>query len=191
MMHPPIVLASGSPRRKELLAALGLTFEVLPADIDEDSFTASSPSELVKILSLEKARVVAKERTPALIIAADTIVVLDNEILGKPKDLEENRTFLKRLSGQAHSVFTGHTLIYENQEVSHVEETRVFFKTLDDAELERYVATQDGLDKAGGYGIQGRGAPLITHVEGDYFTIVGMSVVNVVELARRLGVTLV
>ncbi len=189
--QPRIVLASGSPRRKELLAALGLSFNVIPANIDEESYSANSPAELVALLSLEKARAIAKDHQDALIIAADTIVVLDGEILGKPKGLAENTAFLKALSGRSHSVFTGHTVMFDTKEESHVEESKVFFKNLDADELERYIASKDGLDKAGGYGIQGRGAPLITHIQGDYFTIVGLSVYNVVEMAKRLGVKLV
>lgn len=189
--HPRIILASGSPRRKDLLEGLGLNFEIIPADLDEDSFSATSPAELVATLSLEKARAVASQHSSALIIAADTIVVLDDDILGKPKDLAENKQFIRRLANRSHSVFTGHTLMFKGQEETHVEEAKVFFRDLSDDELERFVATGDGLDKAGGYGIQGYGSTLVPRIEGDYFTIVGLSIVSVVHLAKRLGVTLV
>lgn len=191
MTHPQIILASGSPRRKELLSGLGLTFEIKPADIDEESFTAESPPELVSLLSREKAKVMSKAFPDALIIAADTVVVVDGEVLNKPRDLAENSLFIKRLVNREHQVFTGHTLVYSGQVETRVKQTRVRFRDLSNAEIERYVATAEGLDKAGGYAIQGYGSALISHIEGCYFNVVGLSVSTVVEAAKHLGVSLV
>lgn len=187
----PIVLASGSPRRRELLAGLGLKFAVQPADIDEESFKAESPAELVSLLSSEKARVIAAQVSDALVIAADTVVVIDGEVLNKPKDLAENRRFIERLANRQHEVFTGHTLVYGGEVETRVKRTTVQFRALSEAEIERFVATGEGLDKAGGYAIQGYGAALINHIEGCYFNVVGLSVSTVVEAAKTLGVELV
>ena len=189
--HPPIVLASASPRRRALLEDLGLNFEVIPADIDEGSFKASNPKELVALLSLEKARAIASAHQDALIIAADTVVVLDNVIMGKPKNLAENKHYIKQLSGRVHFVYTGHSLLYQGKIEKQVSKTTVVFRDLSDAEIDRFVATHEGLDKAGGYAIQGYGATLVSHLEGDFFNVVGMSIVTVIDCAKRLGVTLV
>ncbi|MCA9835280.1 MAG: septum formation inhibitor Maf [Trueperaceae bacterium] len=191
MKTVPIVLASGSPRRRELLAGLGLKFAVQPADIDEESFKAESPAELVSLLSSEKARVIAAQVSDALVIAADTVVVIDGEVLNKPKDLAENRRFIERLANRQHEVFTGHTLVYGGEVETRVKRTTVQFRALSEAEIERFVATGEGLDKAGGYAIQGYGAALINHIEGCYFNVVGLSVSTVVEAAKTLGVELV
>lgn len=191
IVHPQIILASSSPRRRELLAGLGLRFEVIPAHIDEASFSAAGPQELVSLLSSEKARLVAKAHPEALIIAADTVVVLDGQILNKPKDLTENQRFISQLSGKEHKVFTGHTLIFHHEQTTEVKQTKVSFRHLSAAEIERFVATGEGLDKAGGYAIQGYGSALVSHIEGCYFNVVGLSVSSVVENARQLGVELV
>ncbi len=191
MKHPRIILASASPRRKDLLAGIGLNFEVMAANIDEESYSASTPQELVKLLSIEKARALSLQHEAALVIAADTVVVLDNDVLGKPKDLAENKRFIERLAGRSHFVYTGHTLSLKGVEKSHVEETEVRFRALSDAEIERFVATGEGLDKAGGYAIQGYGSTLVPFISGDYFNVVGLSLCTVIELAEQLGVTLV
>ena len=187
----PIILASGSPRRRELLKGLNLDFEVIPADIDEAVQTGETPEMLVERLSREKARAVAQHQPDALVIAADTVVVLDGEILGKPKDRAENRNFIKRLQGRQHDVVTGHTLIYKEGVQTAVKRTSVQFRPLTKEEIEAYVTTGEGLDKAGGYAIQGYGAALIPHIEGCYFNVVGLSVATVVGTAAALGVRLV
>ncbi len=186
-----IILASGSPRRRELLRALGLSFEVAPADVDETPLPGEAPPDMVARLSRDKAAAMADPNPDALVIAADTVVVLAGEMLAKPHTHDENRAFLKRLAGQEHSVYTGHALAYRRRSDVQVCETRVRFRDLDDDEIDRYVATGEGLDKAGGYAIQGRGAALVPWVEGCYFNVVGLSVATVVASARRLGVTLV
>ncbi len=187
----PIVLASGSPRRKELLESLDLRFEVLPVDIDERPTPGEAPAALVDRLSQEKAGAAAQRRPDALVIAADTVVVVDDAILGKPRDAGENLSFLDRLAGRPHHVFTGHTLLRGDRRESVVVDTEVTMRALDRAEIERYVASGEGLDKAGGYAIQGRGSALVRELSGCYFNVVGLSVATVVEAARRLGVELV
>ncbi len=187
----PIVLASGSPRRKELLESLDLHFEVLPVDIDERPTPGEAPAALVDRLSREKAGAAARRRPDALVIAADTVVVVDGAILGKPRDAGENLSFLERLAGRPHHVFTGHTLLRGDRHETLVVDTEVTMRAFDRAEIERYVASGEGLDKAGGYAIQGRGSALVRELSGCYFNVVGLSVATVVEAARRLGVELV
>jgi septum formation protein len=186
----PIVLASSSPRRRELLAGLGLSFEVVPADIDETLHVSETPEVLVGRLSTTKAQKVAELYPHALVIAADTTVALGDEILEKPKDTHENKTFIERLQGQKHEVYTGHALIYQGRLEHTVKRSEVHFRPLTDHEINAYVATGEGLDKAGGYGIQGRGAALIPHIVGCYFNVMGMSVSAVVELAAKLEIEL-
>ncbi|ADI13998.1 Maf family protein [Truepera radiovictrix] len=191
MSNPPIILASASPRRRELLQNLGLHFDVIPADIDETHGPDETPFELVRRLSVTKAEAVARRYPDALVIAADTLVVLRGEILGKPKDREQNRDFIARLSGRTHEVFTGHALRRGEGRAERVVRTAVRFRKLTDDEIDRYVATGEGLDKAGGYAVQGRGAALVREVRGCYFSVVGLGVATVVALGRELGVTLV
>lgn len=187
----PIVLASASPRRRELLRALDLSFEVLPVDIDERPEPGETARALVERLSRQKAEAAAARRRDALVIAADTVVVVDDAILGKPQSPAENRAFLAALAGRAHHVYTGHSLVAGTRRETTVVATEVTMRPLDEGEIERYVATGEGLDKAGGYAIQGRGSALVSGVSGCYFNVVGLSVATVVETARRLGVTLV
>ena len=186
-----IVLASASPRRRELLRALDLSFEVLPVDIDERPEPGETARALVERLSRQKAEAAAARRRDALVIAADTVVVVDDAILGKPRGPAENRAFLAVLAGRAHHVCTGHSLVAGTRRETTVVTTEVTMRPLDEGEIERYVASGEGLDKAGGYAIQGRGSALVSGVSGCYFNVVGLSVATVVETARRLGVTLV
>jgi septum formation protein len=218
--RPRIVLASGSPRRRELLSGLGLAFEVRPADIDESVRGGEDPTTYVDRLAFEKARAVAARlveepraagdgaarlaaspRAPGsrpgagsaapLVIAADTVVIVAGEMLGKPRDAAENRAFVTALAGRTHQVSTGHCLLYGDWVERLVRTTRVTFRPLDGAEIDRYAATGEGLDKAGGYAIQGIGAALVDRIEGCYSNVVGLSVAAVVAAARRLGVALV
>ena len=185
-----IILASGSPRRRELLQGLGLTFQMIPADIDETPLDSELPRDLVGRLSMTKAKAVSEVYPDALVIAADTTVALGKQILEKPKDKEENKLFIERLQGRKHDVFTGHALMYKGSLESVVKHSEVHFRPLSEEEINAYVETREGLDKAGGYGIQGRGAALIPHIVGCYFNVMGMSVAAVVELAAKLGVRL-
>jgi len=188
-----IVLASGSPRREELLRALGLRFEVLPVDIDETPNEGEAADPLVRRLSRCKVAAALDLRGDdgSLVVAADTVVVVDGAVLNKPADPEENRAFLRRLAGRAHHVLTGHTLLVGGRRETVVVDTEVRMRALDDGEIERYVASGEGSDKAGGYAIQGRGSALIGGLVGCYFNVVGLSVPTLVEAAARLGVRLV
>lgn len=185
-----IVLASASPRRLELLGRLGLLFRVVPADIDETPLENEAPEGLVERLSLAKARTVAGRYPEALVIAADTVVV-DGGVLNKPRDAAENRRFIARLSGRVHHVHTGHALLYGGRESAAVVTTAVRFRPLTAREQDWYVRTGEGLDKAGGYGVQGYGAALVSRLEGCYFNVVGLSLSHLLEAARGLGVELV
>lgn len=186
-----IVLASASPRRRELLGLLGLAFKTVPADVDESPQAHETPEELVRRLSLAKARAVARRFPRALVVAADTVVVLDGELLNKPRDAEENARFIARLSNREHHVHTGHALLFGGLEHAGVVTTAVHVRQLSAPEQAWYVATGEGLDKAGGYGIQGYGAAIVSGVEGCYFNVVGLSVAHLVGAARALGVELV
>ncbi len=188
---PPLILASASPRRAELLTKLNLTFEVIPADVDESFTTQDNPFDLVRRLSTAKADAVAQTYPDALVLAADTVVVYRDEIMGKPESKEENLEFITRLSGHTHAVFTGHTFVLGDKRADRVVQTAVRFRKLSEGEIERYVETGEGLDKAGGYAIQGYGSALVREVRGCYFNVMGLSVPNVVELAQSFGFQLV
>ena len=186
-----LVLASASPRRKDLLRGLGLSFAVEAADVDESVHPDEEPSELVARLSAAKAAVVAARHPDSLVIAADTTVVVDGEIINKPRDENDNRAFIARLAGREHHVYTGHALRLGTSSETHVVRTSVHFRSLTPAEIARYAATGEGADKAGGYAIQGRGAALVARIDGCYSNVVGLSLPTVVAAAARLGVELV
>jgi septum formation protein len=188
---PRIVLASRSARRLELLSALGLEVEVDPADVAEARSDGEAPATMVARLAQAKAAAAAVRAPDALVIAADTTVALGDEILEKPRDTAENALFLRRLAGRDHLVHTGHCLAYRGRAMVEVRTTTVRFRSLDDREIAWYAGSGEGLDKAGGYGIQGLGACLIERVEGCYTTVVGLSLPTVVRLARELGVRVV
>lgn len=183
-----IVLASKSPRRSELLQRMGLEFEILPSDLPE-RITKEKPEEIVMELSVQKAREVAKKCQNALVIGADTIVVNDGNIMGKPKDEQEAVCMLKKLSGHAHQVLTGVTLIRnQTEEVTFYEETKVKVMELSQEEILAYVATKDCLDKAGAYGIQGEFAKFITGIEGDYNNVVGFPSARIYQELKNMGI---
>lgn len=172
----PLVLASASPRRYRLLSRLGLKPVVVPSGIDESSIE-SNPERLVVGLAMRKARSVARMHRSAVTLGADTAVVIEGEILGKPQSPVEAAAMLKRLSGRTHSVFTGLALAEDRtgRWISGVEETRVTFAKLRDHEIESYVATGSPLDKAGAYGIQDDlGALLVSRIDGDFYNVVGL-----------------
>lgn len=186
-----IVLASGSPRRKALLGSLQVNFEIEAADINEDPRPGEAPDALVKRLSREKAQHVAQNHSKdSLIIAADTLVVLDGEVLSKPVDAAENLRFVRVLSARAHQVFTGYCLLQGDNMANSILKSKVRFRNLSEAEMHWYVATQEGLDKAGGYAIQDYGSVLVESIEGCYFNVVGLSLSHLVSEARRLRLRL-
>ena len=190
-MNPPLILASASPRRRDLLQNLGLTFDIIPADIDETPRTDETPEDLVNRLSTQKAAAIAAEHPESLVIAADTVVTLDGDVLGKPVDKEENQAFIERLSGRTHRVYTGHAVQRGEEVAACVISTEVTFRNLSSHEVAWYTSTGEGMDKAGGYAIQGYGAALISEVRGCYFNVVGLSVANLLELVKEVGVELI
>ena len=188
-MTLPIVLASASPRRRELLAGLGLQFEVAAAELDEEAVTAPTPLALVQKLALEKARAVAKIRPASLVIGADTVVYQNGRIFGKPRDAGEAAGMLRALSGGTHTVATGIALVSPGCEVTDVVTAKVTFKSLTAGQIARYIATGEPFDKAGGYGIQGRAAAMIREISGDYYTVVGLPICRLCELlTEKFGI---
>lgn len=183
-----VVLASSSPRRRELLALIGIPHVVQPADIDETPLPDEAPAALVTRLAREKAARVAEGAPHALVIAADTVVVLDGEILGKPVSVVDAEQTVGRLSGRTHMVATGIACALNGRLVSDVEQVAVTFRRLEADEIRAYVATGEPMDKAGSYGIQGFGATIVQHIDGDYFAVMGLSLVRMLELMRELGV---
>jgi septum formation protein len=182
---PRLVLASASPRRAEILRAVGWDFEVAPANIDESLRAGETPVAYVERLAREKAEA-AGERLFGLVLGADTVVVIDGEILGKPRDEGEARRMLASLRGRRHEVLTGVALVRaeDSRAVVAHERTRVRFAEMSDAEIEWYVATGEPADKAGAYAVQGRAALFVASIEGDYWNVVGLPVRLVYELAR-------
>jgi septum formation protein len=171
-----IILASASPRRLELMRLISERFEVIPADVEEilpDDIGALDAAEYLAVL---KAQSVAADNPTKLVVGCDTAVIVDDEVLGKPKDKDDAFSMLRKLSGREHSVITGCALCYGGRTVSFSEETKVIFYELTDKEILDYIATGECNDKAGSYGIQGRGALLVKSIVGDYFNVVGMPV---------------
>jgi septum formation protein len=184
-----VVLASGSPRRRELLELVGIEHEVRPSNIDETIHSGETPRGHAERLAREKASAVADANATTITIAADTIVVVDGEVLGKPTDARVAARMLRMLSGREHTVFTAVAVSRGGELRSSVEEVVVRFRHLDDAEIESYIATGEPMDKAGAYGIQGFGATIVERVEGDYFAVMGLPLVRLVALLEDVGVT--
>lgn len=176
MKYNGIILASASPRRKELLSLLADEFTVIPSGADECVPEGISTDKYCEYLALLKARDVAKKHRESLVIGADTAVVLGDKILGKPKDSNEAYGMLKMLSGKTHFVFTGCALVTSDKEIAFTVKTYVTFYELTDEEIFDYIATNDCYDKAGSYGIQTKGATLVKEIKGDYFNVVGLPV---------------
>lgn len=183
-----IILASASPRRKELLETAGISFTVKVADVEEVIEKNMSADKVVMSLALQKASAVAKDNPDAVVIGADTVVVLDGEILGKPKSEENAVELLMMLSGRVHTVYTGVAIIEGEKVKNFCEATQVEFYPLEKEEIEAYVATKEPMDKAGAYGIQGRGCVLIKKINGDYFNVVGLPVSAVYRELRDFNV---
>jgi len=182
---PRVVLASQSPRRRELLGLIGIVHEVRPADIDESQLPGEQPRAHAERLAREKAAAIAKEGT--VTIGSDTIVVVDGDILGKPRDEDDARRMLRRLSGRAHIVMTGIAVDWNGRLESAVEEVGVTFRRLDEHDIAAYIATREPMDKAGAYGIRGYGATIVEGVDGDYFAVMGLPLNRTVRLLERLG----
>lgn len=184
-----IVLASQSPRRKELLGRMGLEFVTQASKIDESAFDGLEARELVATLSREKAQWIARQLDgETLVIGADTVVVRDGAALGKPKDAEDAVAMLLSLSGRDHQVCTGVTVYRGDRVLTQVEETQVTFRELTEAEVRQYVSTGEPMDKAGAYGIQGLGGLLVEGIRGDYSNVVGLPVCRLGQMLKDFGV---
>ena len=188
--EPQIILASKSPRRRYLLEQAGLKFSVIPSSIDEAKTPLCSPDTYVRILSEAKADDISKKYPEKWVIGADTIVLKNNDILGKPRSRDEARTMLKQLSGQVHQVLTGYAVCCKakNKMFSETIKTDVLFKNLTHDEIEWYVHTREPFDKAGSYAIQGLGTFLVKSINGSYTNVVGLPVCEVIEFLIREGV---
>jgi septum formation protein len=189
MNSTPIVLASASPRRSELLESAGIGFRVAPADICEDPLPDEDPVDHVLRLAEEKARAAAAVTEGRFFLGADTIVLCDGEIMGKPKDHADAKRMLKKLSGVPHEVVTGFAVFDRERKGAICESvrTKVYFKMLRDEEIAAYIATGCPFDKAGGYAIQGGAAHMVQKIEGSYTNVVGLPLCEVVETLRRMG----
>ncbi|MBN2283066.1 MAG: septum formation inhibitor Maf [Deltaproteobacteria bacterium] len=188
-MELSFVLASKSPRRRVLLTEAGFNFSVVPPSIDESFRPGEIPRDHVLRLSREKARAVAVSYPDNWVLGADTIVMIDGEVLGKPKSPQDARDMLWKLSGREHRVLTGFTLVKEciNVVMSEAVESRVLFKTIPDDEIEWYIQTSEPYDKAGGYAVQGMAAFFIREIHGSYTNVVGLPLSEVVESLKRVG----
>ena len=186
-----IILASASPRRKEILEATGLKFSIDAGDYEEDMTLGLEPPQLARFLSSEKAKNIAAKYKNALVIAADTFIVFKGSLMGKPHTREEARRMLTLLNGKAHSVITGFTIIDTNtkKKLSRSVETKVYFRKMTAQEIEAYVKTGEPLDKAGAYAIQGIGAVIIKKIEGDYFNVVGLPLSSLTGALKKFGVS--
>jgi len=185
-----IILASASQRRKELLQKIGLRFEIEPSGCEEEIHAELDPNEVVLQISIEKAQSVAAKHKDAVIIAADTIGVIGNKILGKPHTENEARKMLKEISGKAHSVITGFTVLdtATNKIFSRTINTKVYIKNLTTYEIDAYVKTGEPLDKAGAYAIQGLGSLIVEKIEGDYYNVMGLPLLALAEAMKEFGI---
>jgi septum formation protein len=185
-----LILASASPRRRDLLARLGIEFIIDPACISERIDPNIKPYDTVKNVSYQKAAAIVSKYRDAVIIAADTVIVVEDNTIGKPSDMVRARDMLSMLNGRFHTVITGLTLIDADtgKTVSKVVETRVHLRKLTDTEIESYIAMENPLDKAGGYAIQGLGGVLIDRIEGDYYNVVGLPLAALVEGLKQFDI---
>ena len=184
-----VILASASPRRLALLQQIGIEATVCPADFDEVSGSAVQAEDVVLANAVGKCQAVVKIKGDSLpVIAADTVVVAEGVILGKPQDAEDAIEMLKQLSGKTHKVLTGIAVSYAGEMLAEVCETKVVFRDLTDEEIKKYVATGEPLDKAGAYGIQGKGAVLVEKIDGCYNNVVGLPLTRMQLILAKLGV---
>lgn len=184
-MRPRVVLASASPRRRDLLSLIGIDHDVRPANIDESMHDGETPQAHAERLAREKAAAI--EAPEAVTIGSDTIVVVDGDVLGKPRDRAHAAEMLRRLSGRSHVVMTGVAVRWRHTVASGLVEVGVTFRARGDDEIEAYVATGEPMDKAGAYGIQGFGATIVERIDGDYFAVMGLPLNRLVTLLRELG----
>jgi len=179
-----IILASRSPRRAFLLKNVGLQFEQIPSHIEEN-LNGMQPEDFVIHYSQKKAEAIQKIHTDSFIIGADTIVVLNNKIIGKPKNDEDAFQILKKLSGKCHEVLTGVSILFHDSQVSDIAKTKVYFNPISDEDIREYVSTGEPMDKAGAYGIQGYGSQFIDKIEGCYFNVMGFPIPLFYEMCKK------
>jgi len=185
-----LILASSSPRRREMLQSVGLNFKIVPSHVNEENLVAENPRQHVKRLSRDKAMAIATKFKNAWVLGADTIVVIDGDILGKPSSGREAKMMLKKLSGREHKVFTGYSLVHMKTEVcaTGVVQSSVKFKTISRDEMNWYIACDEPYDKAGGYALQGKGAYFIESIRGSYTNVIGLPLCEVLETLKRFKV---
>ena len=188
-MIKDVILASKSPRRYELLSMLGYNVKTIVSDVDEDAITAETPVLLASKLAHAKACAVADEvgKTVLPIIAADTLVEINGEILGKPKNESDARRKLALLSGNVHYVHTGISVILNGKEINLTDSAKVFFRAIDADEIDAYIESKEPFDKAGAYGIQGKAGAFVERIEGDFFSIMGLPVCAVTKALKELN----
>ena len=182
-----VILASASPRRRELFQSIGLKFKIIPAHVNENYLAGESPRQHVKRLSIDKAMVIARKYPEAWVLGADTIVVIDGLILGKPKNEAQARKMLRKLSGREHKVFTGFSIAHVAAKIyqTKVIQSAVQFKTISPKEMDWYVASDEPYDKAGGYAVQGQGACFIKSIRGSYTNVIGLPLCEVLEELKK------
>lgn len=185
-----IILASTSPRRKEIFEKAGIPFSMEDSGYEEDLSLPLEPRELAKHLALEKAKAVASRHKDAVVIGADTIVAINNRILGKPKDLNKATDMLKLLSGSTNTVITGIAIVdgKSGKNITRTEETKVYFKKLTDKDIAKYISTGEPMGKAGAYAVQGLGASLIDRIEGDFHNAMGLPLAVLLEELKKFGI---
>ncbi len=188
MSAPRVILASSSPRRHDLLELIGIRHEVIPANIDESIRGRELPVKHAERLAREKAGAIASLDPTSVAIGADTIVLIDKKILGKPANSVDAGSMLRLLSGREHTVVTAVAVARGKKIASAVEKVSVTFRELSDDEIDAYIATGEPMDKAGAYGIQGYGATIVERIEGDYFAVMGLPLVRLVSLLKEVGV---
>ncbi len=188
MITPRVILASASPRRRELLDLVGIAYVVEPADIDETYRDGEEAAAHAERLAREKGAAIAARNLDAVVIAADTIVVIDGLVLGKPRDEADAARMLSMLGGQTHVVLTAVAVMYRGRMRSGVESVLVTFRALDRERIGAYIATAEPMDKAGAYGIQGFGATMVERIDGDYFAVMGLPLARMVDLLQEIGV---
>ena len=183
----PLILGSASPRRSELLRNAGIAFEVDPANVHEEPLPGEKPIEYAQRLARDKARAVFIRHSDAVVLGADTVVVVDDHLLEKPADADDASRMLRLLSGRSHQVITGVCLTVANSERTEAEVTQVTFVRMSEQEIAEYVATGEPMDKAGAYGIQGMASRWVEKIEGDYFNVVGLPVARVYRMLQELS----
>ena len=185
-----LILASKSPRRSELLEQAGLTFSVIPSNFDESTVAMAAPDVYVRLLAESKAVDISEKHPESWVIGADTVVLIDHKVLGKPSSKEEARQMLKRLSGKTHQVLTGYCICHKKEDrlFSETVTTEVRFKSLTDAEINWYIQTGEPFDKAGAYAIQGIGTILVKSIKGSYTNVVGLPVCEVISFLIKEGI---